>query len=105
MTYQDRELIALGRTIRQLRTERNITESELATAAGLTLGRLATIEAGRFNLRLDVLLALAHGLNVEPSDLVDHAHAKATAGPIETVSAKQSGPYRADAPILRPPCR
>lgn len=80
MTYQDRELIALGRAIRQLRTDRNITEIELATTAGLTLGRLAAIEAGRFNLRLDVLLALAHGLNVKPSELVNHADAEAIAG-------------------------
>jgi transcriptional regulator with XRE-family HTH domain len=66
MTAHRRELIALGRTIRQLRTERNITEGELATAAGLTLGRLAAIEAGRFDLRLDVLFALAHELSVKP---------------------------------------
>lgn len=70
MAEQDRELIALGRAVRQLREQQNMTEGQLATAAGLTPGRLDAIEAGRFDPRLDVLLALAHGLNVQPSELV-----------------------------------
>lgn len=80
MPEQDRELIALGRTIRRLRTERHITERELAATTGVTPERLAAIEAGRFDPRYDALLALAYALNVKPSELVNCADAEAKAG-------------------------
>lgn len=80
MPEQDGELIALGLTVRQLRTERNITEGELATAAGLTLERLAAIEAGRLDPRFDALLALADGLGVAASALVKRTEAETKGG-------------------------
>jgi transcriptional regulator with XRE-family HTH domain len=80
MAEQDRELIALGRAVRQLRGERDISAGELAVAAGLTLARLNAIEAGRFDPRLDVLLALAHGLSIKPAELMRRADAEAKGG-------------------------
>jgi transcriptional regulator with XRE-family HTH domain len=78
MPGQDRELIALGRAIRRLRAVQNIGAGELAVSAGLTQARLEAIEAGRCDPRLDVLLALAHGLSVKPSELVKHTDAETT---------------------------
>lgn len=45
---EDRKLLlALGRAIRQLREERQMTPAELACASGIALKELETIEAGR----------------------------------------------------------
>jgi transcriptional regulator with XRE-family HTH domain len=77
---QDRELIALGRAVRQLRDERDMSDGKLAAAAGLTPGRLAAIEAARFDPPYDVLLALARGLGVKPAELVRRADAEAKDG-------------------------
>jgi DNA-binding XRE family transcriptional regulator len=68
LAEQDRELIAFGRAIRRLRAERNMSEGELAAAAGLTPTRLDAIEAGRFDPRYDEILALARGLGVTPTN-------------------------------------
>lgn len=40
-------LLALGRTVRQLREERGMTPAELACAAGIRREELEAIEAGR----------------------------------------------------------
>jgi transcriptional regulator with XRE-family HTH domain len=76
MGEHDRWLIALGRAIRQLRAERNISADELAAAAGLTSRRLDAIESGRFDPRYDVLLALARGLGVKAAELLGRADAE-----------------------------
>jgi ribosome-binding protein aMBF1 (putative translation factor) len=75
-----RWLIALGRAIRKLRAERNISASELAVAAGLKPGRLDSIEAGRCDPPYDVFFALAVGLGVKSSELVQRAEAEAKDG-------------------------
>jgi transcriptional regulator with XRE-family HTH domain len=76
MAEQDRELIAFGRAVRRLREQRNMNEGELAEAAGLTPGRLDAIETGRNDPAYDTMLALAHGLNVNLSELVILADAE-----------------------------
>ncbi len=75
-----RYLIAFGRTIRQLRAEQNISADELANLAGLTPARLDAIEAGRYDPRYDVLLALATGLRVTPAALINRVGDQATDG-------------------------
>lgn len=70
MAEHDRWLIALGRAVRQLRAERNVSAGELAAAAGLTSARLDALEAGQFDPSYDLLIALADTLRIEPSVLV-----------------------------------
>jgi transcriptional regulator with XRE-family HTH domain len=77
VAQRGRLLIALGQTIRQLRVERDISAEQLAGAAGLKQTRLEAIEAGRVDLRYDVLLALAGGLGVQSGELVTRAEAVA----------------------------
>lgn len=77
IVQRGRLLIALGQTIRQLRVERDISAEQLASETGLTPGRLDSIEAGRVDLRYDVLLALAGGLGVQSGELVTRAEAVA----------------------------
>lgn len=67
------ELIALGRTIREIRHERSIDAGDLAAAAGIVPTHLDAIEAGRSEPPYDVLLALACGLGIQPGMLVHRA--------------------------------
>jgi transcriptional regulator with XRE-family HTH domain len=85
MSEHDLWLAALGRAIRQLRAERNITARELAVAAGVAPGRLDSIEAGRFDPTYDVFLALAHGLGVK-STTERYMHAKARPEDLDRVN-------------------
>ena len=71
MTEPNRGLVAFGRAIHQLRSEQNISAGDLACAAGITQARLDAIEAGRYDPRYDVLLALAAGLSVTPAALIN----------------------------------
>jgi transcriptional regulator with XRE-family HTH domain len=64
MAEPDRELIALGRAIRQLREKRNIRPGALAVAVGIEPERLSTLEAGQFDPRYDLLVALADALGI-----------------------------------------
>jgi DNA-binding XRE family transcriptional regulator len=72
-------LVALGRTVRQLREQQNMTKAALADAAGITPGRLTAIEAAKLDPRWDVLLALADGLSVPCAQLVANIDANASA--------------------------
>ena len=63
--------IAVGARIRALRTERGLTLSALAAAAGIGKGSLSELEAGRRNPTLDTLYAVAGPLGVPLGALVD----------------------------------
>jgi transcriptional regulator with XRE-family HTH domain len=73
MTTAKQELTALGRTIREIRRERSIKASDLATAAEIVPRHLTAIEAGRSDPSYDLLLALARGLGIDPGMLVGRA--------------------------------
>jgi transcriptional regulator with XRE-family HTH domain len=49
MRRSDQPQPALGKAIRQLRTERGMTQEALAHAAGVTVSHLSTIERGHSN--------------------------------------------------------
>jgi transcriptional regulator with XRE-family HTH domain len=70
MSEQDRGLAALGRAVRQVREERNMSTATLAAAAGIDHERLNTIEAGLLDPGYDVLRALADGLGIELTTLL-----------------------------------
>lgn len=57
--------------LRTLRRERNLTQENLALAAGVSLRQYQYLESGESrNPTLDILLALAKTLEVELSDLI-----------------------------------
>lgn len=55
----------LGKAVRELREERNWTQSQLAEAAGMTQPAVARFEAGGTVPTIPVLDRLAHALGVE----------------------------------------
>ena len=52
----------MGERIRQLRTERGISQVELAEKAGLIQPHVVRIEQGRYSVGLDTLQAIAKAL-------------------------------------------
>lgn len=69
--YRDPELLALGRRVRGLRADAGLTQEGLAQASGLHWTYIGQIERGERNLTYLNVLALARGLDVLPSRLVD----------------------------------
>ncbi len=59
-----------GQHLRELREQRNLSPQALARAAGLETFHLLKIEDGRSNPLFSTILALAHGLELEPRDLL-----------------------------------
>lgn len=60
----------LGRNVRRLRTERQLSLGALAGHAGLAKQTLANLESGTGNPTVETLFAVARALGVEPTSLV-----------------------------------
>src|SRR6266550_6977882 len=63
-------LRAVGRRIRLLRYERELTQEELGAAAGISRNFVSLIEHGEHGMNLVRLFALARALGVEPAQLL-----------------------------------
>jgi transcriptional regulator with XRE-family HTH domain len=61
----------IGARIRQLRTERGLSQEALAFDSGVAVNSIATIERGEANPSVAVLLSIARVLKVKLRDLVD----------------------------------
>ncbi|MBL0370628.1 cupin domain-containing protein [Rhizobium sp. KVB221] len=62
--------VLVGRRVRALRLERNLSLSDLGSMAGISIGALSQIERGLTSLRVKVIWPLAAALSVEPSALI-----------------------------------
>ena len=62
--------IRVGRRVRALRLERNLSLAELAAKAGISIGALSQIERGMSSLRVRVIWPLAAALDIEPGALI-----------------------------------
>lgn len=75
MPIDDATLQRLGSRLRQLRVDADQTQAQVAQAVGLTRTHLVDIEAGRKNITLKTLYALAHHYGTEPADLLQDSTA------------------------------
>lgn len=66
-------LVEFGRRLRQLRTERALSQDELAAIAQMDRVFLGQLERGKSSPSLETLEKLAHALAVAPKDLLDFA--------------------------------
>src|SRR3954471_23347906 len=66
--------IRVGRRVRALRLERNLSLADLAARAGVSIGALSQIERGMSSLRVKVIWPLAAALDIEPSALIADAN-------------------------------
>lgn len=62
--------VRVGRRVRALRLERNLSLADLAARAGVSIGALSQIERGMSSLRVRVIWPLAAALDIEPSALI-----------------------------------
>jgi transcriptional regulator with XRE-family HTH domain len=60
----------VGERVRELRADRGLTQLRLAERSGISRPSIANVEAGRQNVSLRQLCALASALGVEVGDLV-----------------------------------
>lgn len=63
-------LVALGRCVRRLRRERDLTQEALAATMGVDRRIVAYVEAGQRDFGVSLLWPLAAGLSVRVSDLL-----------------------------------
>jgi transcriptional regulator with XRE-family HTH domain len=72
MTSAYGETIAFGQRLRALRTERGISQDELADRTGVHPTAVGRLERGLREPRLKTILRLAEGLNAQPGRLLDN---------------------------------
>lgn len=68
--HKDADLLVLGRAIRRMREQQDMSADELAGATGMHRRRIDALETGRLDPTYELLLALADGLDIQPSELV-----------------------------------
>jgi len=61
---QGHDLIALGEAVREIRTQHCFSASDLARASGVPLWRLAALEDGRLDPRIELLRKLAESMGI-----------------------------------------
>ncbi|PIQ73420.1 transcriptional regulator [Candidatus Roizmanbacteria bacterium CG11_big_fil_rev_8_21_14_0_20_36_8] len=60
----------IGRKIKQIRTAKELTQSELATLAGVSENYFAMIERGEVNFTFDKLFKIIKALKVKSSQIL-----------------------------------
>lgn len=61
---------AFGPVLRQLRTERKLTQEELAEKVGVVTSYISMMESGQKFPNLEMLFMLSDALGIEPSELI-----------------------------------
>ena len=65
------ELQKIGLNILICRRERNISQIELSQVTGLSRSLISNMERGKANFRIDNLMVVAKGLNVDYRELLN----------------------------------
>ncbi|HEY3865851.1 MAG TPA: helix-turn-helix transcriptional regulator [Solirubrobacteraceae bacterium] len=68
--HRDPNLLVLGRAVRRMREQQGMSADELAGATGTSRHRIDALETGHLDPTYELLLALAEGLDTQPSTLV-----------------------------------
>jgi transcriptional regulator with XRE-family HTH domain len=69
MPDSDPRLVALGRTLRKARRDRDLSQEAIARRAGMHPNHVGTIERGTKDLRATTLLRLIEALEMSPAQL------------------------------------
>ncbi len=66
--------ILLGLRLKHLRTQRRLTQEELAERIGISSKYLSSIERGKENPGLSTIARIAEALQIEPREMFDFVH-------------------------------
>ena len=76
MTDKDKLLSKFGKQLISIRESKNLSIRELALRANLEYSQVQRIEKGKVNLAFTTLIALADGLDISPTELLNFKFAK-----------------------------
>lgn len=82
----------LASNVYRLRKDRGLTQEQLAEAVGVRQPRIAEVERGDANPRLDTLAKLAYALGVPPFALLDPGYLDRADEPAPTVEYQRAAP-------------
>ena len=71
MDSKSLQLISFGKLVRQIRTEKGLSQEDFAAHCGLDRTYISGIERGQRNISLANILVIADGLNVKASTLLE----------------------------------
>lgn len=77
-TARSPEYLVLGRTVRELRVRRSLSQEQLALRSGLHRNYVGAIERGEINPTFRVLLKLEQGLQLPLSEIIQLWERRAT---------------------------
>lgn len=63
------DLTVLGARLREIRKSRKLSQTELATAAGISGKAYADIERGTSNMRVETMLRICQALHISPDEI------------------------------------
>src|SRR5438094_1622162 len=86
----------LGRFVRKLREQKELTQEQLASKTGITYQYLSGLENGRENFSIDILESLGKALGCPLPQLVSGAFAEQTTAPIPMANKEY---FRPQAPL------
>ena len=66
----EEELTRIGQSIKEIRLERRLTQSSLASSCDIDIRTIQRIEKGTFNMSLKILFLIADSLEIHPSELL-----------------------------------
>jgi len=66
-----KETRSFGNHLKKLRKTAGLSQQALADDAEISIRTVQRIEKGEFSVTLDIVLALAEGLNIHPKELFD----------------------------------
>lgn len=75
---------AFGQVLRELRSERRLSQEQLAERSRISRPHLSRLESGRNSPSLSMVFQLAKALCVAPADVVGRAQQKVACGGDET---------------------
>ncbi|MFN7963944.1 MAG: helix-turn-helix transcriptional regulator [Thermoanaerobaculia bacterium] len=88
VTQRTQQVELVGRKIRQLRKERKLTQSDLASRIGIQQSDLSRIERGEYRVSLDILFRMLAEFRVSLTEFFDEK-AAGSVGPREVLLVQQ----------------
>lgn len=72
MNYSfEKKLLQIGQKVKQIRTEKKLTQSTLASLCDIDIRTIQLIEKGSINMSLKILFSLSEALETTPETLLN----------------------------------